>query len=146
MPFTLHNLRPSPGSQHSTRRLGRGHGSGRGKTAGRGTKGQKARTGGRKGLKRLGMKRIILQQPKLRGFRSIHPKPNVINIGDLAAAFPVGSRVDAKAIVAKELLRATRDGIKVLGRGDCPHALTLVGLEVSGPAKEKVVKAGGKVE
>lgn len=146
MSYSLHTLRPAPGSQHRTRRLGRGHGSGRGKTAGRGTKGQKARSGGRKGLKRLGMKRILLQQPKARGFRSLYPKPAIVNIGDLATMFPTAARINARAIVAKGMIRDAQNGIKVLGRGDCTHALTLVGLQVSSGAKEKIEKVGGTVQ
>ena len=146
MPYGLHNLRPARGSRKGTRRLGRGHGSGRGKTAGRGTKGQKARAGGAGGLKRLGMKRIILAQPKLRGFRSLAHKPAIVNIGDLDGAFVAGAAVTPKAIVAAGLLRDVHHGVKVLGGGSVTKALTLKGLLVSAPAKEKIIAAGGKVE
>lgn len=146
MPYGLHNLRPTHGSTKSSRRFGRGHGSGRGKTAGRGTKGQKARTGGRKGLKRLGMKRILLSTPKLRGFRSLYAKPAVVNLSDLDRAFPASTVVTPQAIEAAGLIRSTRDGVKVLGGGEVTKAFTLKGLAVSAPAKAKIIAAGGKVE
>lgn len=146
MPYGLHNLRPASGSTSRTRRLGRGHGSGRGKTAGRGTKGQKARTGGRGGLKRLGMRRILLQQPKLRGFRSLQPKPAVVNLDDLERAFAVGAIVTPDALRSAALVRDIAHGVKVLGGGSVTKALTLKGLHVSASAKAKVEAAGGKVD
>ena len=145
MPYGLHNLRPARGSRKSFRRFGRGHGSGRGKTAGRGTKGQKARTGGRKGLKRLGMKRILLASPKLRGFRSLQAKPVIVNLEDLERAFTVGGMVTPRAIAEVGLVRDIRNGVKVLGGGTVTKALTLKGLMVSAPAKAKIEAAGGSV-
>ncbi|MBI4434314.1 50S ribosomal protein L15, partial [Candidatus Uhrbacteria bacterium] len=141
MSYGLHNLRPARGSRKSFRRYGRGHGSGRGKTAGRGTKGQKARTGGRKGLKRLGMKRILLAAPKLRGFRSLHPKPVVVNLEDLDRAFTAGGMVTPRAIVEAGLVRDVRNGVKVLGGGTVTKALTFKGLMISAPAKAKIEAA-----
>lgn len=146
MPYGLHNLRPALRSRKGSRRLGRGHGSGRGKTAGRGTKGQKARAGGAGGLKRLGMKRIILAQPKLRGFRSLAHKPAIVNIGDLDRAFSAGAAVTPQAIAAAGLLRDVHHGAKVLGGGIVTKALTLKGLMVSASAKEKIVAAGGSID
>lgn len=146
MPYGLHNLSPARGSTKRARRYGRGHGSGRGKTAGRGTKGQKARAGGRTGLKRLGMKRILLAQPKLRGFRSIHSKPAIVNIEDLERAFATGMTVTPRAMVEAGLVRDIRDGVKVLGSGALTKAFTCNGLTVSAPAKAKIIAAGGSVE
>lgn len=145
MPYALHNLRPAHGSTHRSRRLGRGHGTGRGKTAGRGTKGQKARSGGRRGLKRLGMRRMLLQQPKLRGFRSIHPKPEIVNLLDIEKAFSAGAVVTTAELTEHGLIRSTRDGVKVLGGGHLTKALTFKGLEISGSAKAKIEAAGGSV-
>lgn len=146
MPLGLHNLKPAPGSRRRSRRLGRGHGSGRGKTAGRGTKGQKARTGGRRGLKRLGLRRILLAQPKMRGFRSLRPKPAIVNISDLERVFAAGATITPRALVGAELIRSKDEGVKVLGGGALTKALTLKGLAVSAPAKEKITAAGGSVE
>ncbi|MDO8599469.1 MAG: uL15 family ribosomal protein, partial [bacterium] len=113
MVFGLHNLQPPRRNRRALRRLGRGHGSGRGKTAGRGTKGQKARTGGRGGLKRLGMKRILLASPKVRGFRSLTPKPATVNVGDLEHAFAAGATITPRALVEAKLIRSKANGVKV---------------------------------
>lgn len=145
MPYTLSSLTPAPRSTKTSRRLGRGHGSGRGKTAGRGTKGQKARAGGRGGLKRLGMKRILLQQPKVRGFRSIHPKPLAANIGDIAKQFPSGATVTPKALADAGLIAHTRHGAKVLGRGTCMVKLIFRNVEISTGARAKITAAGGTI-
>lgn len=146
MPYGLHNLRPALRSRKGSRRLGRGHGSGRGKTAGRGTKGQKARAGGAGGLKRLGMKRIILAQPKLRGFRSLAHKPAIVNVGDIDRTFGVGAAVTPQAIATAGLLRDVHHGVKVLGGGTVTKTLMLKGLMVSAPAKAKIEAAGGRIE
>ncbi|MDO8463116.1 MAG: 50S ribosomal protein L15 [bacterium] len=143
--YSLHTLKPSPKSTHTTKRLGRGHGSGRGKTAGRGTKGQKARSGGRGGLKRLGMRPMLLQQPKKRGFRSPHEKCASVNIGDVAAAVAAGTTVTPKILVGVRLIAHRRHGAKVLGGGTCDKQLVFKGLEVSASAKAKIEAAGGSV-
>jgi len=92
MPLTLHTIKPFSGSKKKVKRVGRGLGS-TGTYSGRGQKGQRARSGGRGGLKLLGMKRIILATPKLRGFKSPYPKMVAVNIGDLEKKF---NEVDKK--------------------------------------------------
>ena len=146
MVYGLHNLQAPRRNRRALRRLGRGHGSGRGKTAGRGTKGQKARTGGRKGLKRLGLRRILLAAPKMRGFRSLAAKPAVVNVGDLDRAFATGATVTRRALLDAKLIRSKDRTVKVLGGGAFAKALTIKGLAVSAPAKEKIIAAGGRVE
>ncbi|MFH1098348.1 MAG: 50S ribosomal protein L15 [Candidatus Uhrbacteria bacterium] len=149
MPYGLHNLKPAIGSRKRARRLGRGHGSGRGKTAGRGTKGQKARAGGRGGLKRLGMRHILLAQPKLRGFRSLRPKSIAVNVGELERAFFSGALVTTSALVASGLVdpsKLRRSSVKVLGDGNLTKTLSLKGVAVSASAKAKIEAAGGRIE
>ncbi|MDO8425385.1 MAG: 50S ribosomal protein L15 [bacterium] len=143
--YSLHTLKPGPNSKRKHRRIGRGHGSGRGKTAGRGTKGQKARSGGRGGLKRLGMKRMLLQQPKVRGFKSIHPKPESVNIGTVAGCITVGTMVTPKSLAAAGLIPHARNGAKILGGGSCTKQLTFKDVEVSAGAKAKIEQAGGTI-
>lgn len=147
MTYALHNLRPARGSRTVSRRLGRGHGSGRGKTAGRGTKGQKARTGGRSGLKRLGMRRILLAQPKVRGFHSHRPRPAIVNLDAIDRAF------GARAVVTPDALRQSgfidalpKGGVKILGRGTVSKAFTFRDVDVSASAREKILAAGGTIE
>lgn len=144
--YGFHNLKSAPGSRRRSRRLGRGHGSGRGKTAGRGTKGQKARTGGRKGLKRLGLRRTLLQQPKLRGFRGLQPKPEIVNLADIERVFDAGAIINPAALVERKLIRSTKNGVKVLGGGALSKALIFKGLKISTSAKDKIIAAGGNIE
>lgn len=146
MPFTLSQLKPAAGSRTRSRRVGRGPGSGRGKTAGRGTKGQRARSGGRKGLRRLGLKRILQRIPKHRGFTSIHPRPAIVNVGTLEVFFAAGTAVTPKALAAAGFVRGVRFGAKILGEGTLTKALTIKGCAVSKSAREKIEKAGGRIE
>ena len=143
----LSNLHPAPGSQRKPFRLGRGQGSGNGKTAGRGQKGQGSRTGvtisagfegGQMPLKR--------RLPKF-GFRSPFPKDyTVINLGKLAG-FAAGSVVDLATLESSGVVsRSGDDGLKVLGGGDVTVALTVKAAKVSASAKAKIEAAGGTVE
>jgi len=146
MPFTLANLKHSAGARTSSKRVGRGAGSGHGTTAGRGTKGQRARSGGRRGLAAIGLKRIMSRIPKHRGFKSIHPKAAVVNVEVLQERFDAGAIITPAAILEKRLVRDTRGPVKILGQGTLTKAFTIKGCDVSASAKEKIVKAGGKIE
>ncbi|MFZ5478700.1 MAG: 50S ribosomal protein L15 [Myxococcota bacterium] len=143
----LSNLHPVPGSQTSRTRIGRGQGSGLGKTAGKGTKGQQARTGYslNKGFEggQMPLKRRI---PK-RGFTNIFAKEYTeVNVGKLAK-LPAGSVVDAQSLKqAGVIAKIGKDGIKVLGNGDLAVALTVKAAKVSESAKAKIEAAGGTVE
>jgi large subunit ribosomal protein L15 len=126
--------------------LGRGVGSGQGKTAGRGTKGQNSRSGGgvRPGFEG-GQMPLHRRLPK-RGFTNIFKKKiAVINIHDLAK-FESGSIVDEAALVRMGLLKGQRDGIKLLGQGEIKIPLTVKVNRVSKGAKEKIIAAGGNIE
>jgi len=141
----LNTLKPAKGAKTSTRRLGRGPGSGRGKTAGKGTKGQKARTGGRNKLRLMGMKMIIRRIPKLRGFKSHHGKDEVVTLRDLQKAFPQGGIVTRAELVKRDLLSSVNADAKVVGGGELARKITLKGLKVSSGAKAAIEKAGGTV-
>lgn len=145
MPISLAQLKPAPGSRTHSKRLGRGSGSGKGNFSTKGSKGQRARTGGRRGLRRKGLKMILQRIPKLGGFRSIHPRPAVVNVGVLERVFPAGAEITPKLLSSRGLVRGIRHGVKVLGDGTVTHAFTLKGLAVSASAKEKIEKAGGKI-
>ncbi len=142
----LHELSPAEGSAKEPKRKGRGHGSGQGKTAGKGHKGQNARSGG--GVKpgfEGGQMPLARRIPK-RGFNNIFgTKYAVINVSDLDK-FVDGTVVDTEMLVAAGLIRKTFDGIKVLGNGDITKKLTVKVAAFSQTAKEKIEKAGGKVE
>ena len=142
----LHELSPAPGSTKKAYRVGRGAGSGNGKTAGKGHKGQNARSGGgvRPGFEggQMPLQRRI---PK-RGFVNIFgTKYATINVEDLNR-FEDGAVVDAKAIVEAGLLKKTLDGVKVLGRGELTKKLTVNVAAFSTGAKSKIEAAGGKAE
>lgn len=142
----LHELSPPNGSRKSRKRLGRGVGSGKGKTAGRGTKGQNSRSGGgvRPGFEG-GQMPIHRRLPK-RGFTNIFKKKiAVINIRDLST-FESGSVVDEAALVRTGLVKGRRDGIKLLGHGEIQIPLTIKVNDASNGARDKVIAAGGKVE
>ena len=142
----LHELSPAPGSVKEAFRKGRGAGSGNGKTAGKGHKGQKARSGGgvRPGFEggQMPLQRRI---PK-RGFNNIFAKEYVAINVDVLNRFEDGAVVDAEAISKAGIVKNTRDGIKILGRGELNRKLTVVAVAFSESAKEKIEAAGGKAE
>ena len=142
----LHELSPAVGSTKEPKRIGRGHGSGQGKTAGKGHKGQNARSGGgvRPGFEG-GQMPLARRIPK-RGFNNIFGTTYaVINVSDLDQ-FVDGTVVDAELLAASGLVKKACDGIKVLGNGEVSKKLTVKVAAFSQTAKEKIEKAGGKAE
>jgi large subunit ribosomal protein L15 len=142
----LHELKPAEGSTHSPKRVGRGVGSGWGKTAGRGNKGHNARSGGgvRPGFEG-GQMPLHRRLPK-RGFTNIFKKVfAVVNVGDLSR-FEQGAVVDQASLLRSGLVKGRQDGIKLLGQGDIDIALTVKLNAVSRSAKAKIEAAGGTVE
>ena len=142
----LNELSPAPGSVKKSFRVGRGNGSGAGKTAGKGHKGQNARSGGgvRPGCEG-GQMPLQRRLPK-RGFNNIFgTRYAEVNVEELNR-FEDGAEVDEKAIVEAGLLKNTRDGIKILGRGELQKKLTVKVAAFSQGAKSKIEAAGGKAE
>lgn len=142
----LHTLSPAEGSKKEVKRIGRGAGSGQGKTSGKGHKGQNARSGGgvRPGFEggQMPLQRRI---PK-RGFNNIFAKKaTAINVDDLNK-FEDGSIVDIQAIVNAGLVKKYENGIKVLGYGEITKKLTVKATAFSESAKQKIEAAGGKAE
>ncbi len=143
----LHELSPAAGSVRDVKRIGRGHGSGNGKTAGKGHKGQKARSGGsiRPGFEG-GQMPLQRRMPK-RGFNNIFATEYaIVNIGDIDKRFEDGAVIDADALKKCGLLKKTLDGIKVLGNGQITKSVTIKAAKFSASAQEKIEKAGGKAE
>jgi large subunit ribosomal protein L15 len=142
----LNELSPPKGSKASRKRLGRGPGSGTGKTSGKGHKGHNARSGGgvRPGYEG-GQMPIQRRLPKV-GFTNIFKKKYaIVNIRDLSK-FESGSVVDEAALIRSGIIKGRRDGIKLLSQGDITIPLILKVNGASGKAKEKIEKAGGKIE
>lgn len=142
----LHELAPAPGSTKAAYRKGRGAGSGNGKTAGKGHKGQNARSGGgvRPGFEG-GQMPLHRRIPK-RGFNNIFAAEYVAINVDVLNRFEDGAVVDAKAISDAGIIKNTKDGIKILGRGELTRKITVKAVAFSASAKEKIEKAGGKAE
>ena len=142
----LHELKPAEGSTHAPKRLGRGVGSGHGKTAGKGHKGQNSRAGGgvRPGFEG-GQNPLFRRMPK-RGFSNISRKEIIaINVRDLNR-FEDGAEVTIESLFESGLIKAIKDGVKILATGELTKALTVKIDKVSPAAAVKIVAAGGKVE
>ena len=144
--MNLHELSPAEGSTRPSKRIGRGHGSGQGKTAGKGHKGQKARSGGsiRAGFEggQMPLQRRI---PK-RGFNNIFAKKiTAINVSALEV-FDNDAEVTAQALIEKGIVKKEYDGIKILGNGTLTKKLNVKVAAYSESAKQKIEAAGGKAE
>ena len=145
-----HNLGPAPGSHRNRKRLGRGPGSGTGKTSGKGHKGIKARSGhhghgGNKPHFEGGQMPLTRRVPK-RGFTNpFRVESQVVHLADLEL-LPKGSEVTMETLVAAGLVKKAKGPAKLLANGEIAHAVTVRGLKTSAAAREKIVAAGGRVE
>ena len=142
----LHELQPAQGARTAPKRLGRGSGSGLGKTSGKGHKGQKARRGGgvRPGFEG-GQMPLARRLPK-RGFTNIFAKVYAtVNVSDLNA-FEDGAEITAEALKEQGVIKKIGDGLKVLGNGKLEKKLTVKAVKFSKSAEEKIVAAGGSIE
>ncbi|GAA0906253.1 50S ribosomal protein L15 [Streptomyces thermoalcalitolerans] len=143
-PLKIHNLRPAPGAKTAKTRVGRGEAS-KGKTAGRGTKGTKARSQVPQRFEG-GQMPLHMRLPKLKGFNNpFKTEYQVVNLDRLAELYPEGGEVTVEDLVAKGAVRKNRP-VKVLGQGEVSVALRVTVDAVSGSAKEKITAAGGTVE
>lgn len=147
----LHNLVPAPGSHRDRKRLGRGPGSGTGKTSGKGHKGIKARAGhhgpgGGKPQFEGGQMPLTRRLPK-RGFTNIfRVEHQVVRLSDLERRMPEGAEVTRESLVQAGLISARKGPAKVLANGDLSRAVTVRGIRMSAGAREKIEAAGGRVE
>jgi large subunit ribosomal protein L15 len=151
----LHNLSPTPGSTKERKRVGRGQGSGMGKTSGRGQKGQKSRSGSH--MMRAGFiggqMPLHMQVPKLRGGESKDAMPmgpfrtftHGVNVSSLAERFEAGAEVTPEVLLAARVLRTLRHPVKILGDGEIGVALTVHAHGFSASARRKIEAAGGTV-
>ena len=142
----LHELAPVLGSTQVAKRKGRGCGSGNGKTAGRGHKGQKARSGGKIRVGFEGGQMPLARRVPKRGFNNIHAKPlTAVNLNAFNA-FEEGAVVDAAALIEKGIIDNCKYGLKVIANGKLTKALTVKAAAFSESAKAKIEEAGGKAE
>jgi large subunit ribosomal protein L15 len=143
-PLKPHHLRPAPGAKTAKTRVGRGEAGARGKTAGRGTKGSKAR-GTVSARFEGGQMPLHMRLPKLKGFRNpFRVEFQVVNLDKLASLYPAGGDVTVEDLVARGAVRADRP-VKVLGTGEISTAMQVSAHAFSGSAKEKIAAAGGSV-
>ena len=142
----LHNLKPRPGSRHRVKRLGIGESSGHGKTSGKGHKGQKARSGGSIRLGFEGGQMPLIRRLPKRGFNNAAFKKQyaLINLDDLNE-FKAGTVINEEMLRESKHIRGNVAGLKILGRGELKHGLTIEADRVSESAREKIEKAGGTV-
>jgi large subunit ribosomal protein L15 len=146
MTIGLHNLKPAAGSTHRRKRVGRGIGSGHGKTSTRGHKGNKARgqvnpnfEGGQTPLHR--------RLPQVRGFKPVNKKfYALVNLSEIESVFEAGAEVNPETLIATGVLRDIRDGLKILGDGEVTKSFKVSAHKFSKSAQEKLSAAGGTVE
>ena len=144
--MNLHDLSPAEGSVKSNYRKGRGHGSGNGKTAGRGHKGQKARSGGGVRVGFEGGQMPLARRIPKRGFHNIFAKPlEIVNVSALNK-FEDGATVNVCDLLEMGILSKCEYGVKILGNGSVSKKLTVRATAFSASAKEKIEAAGGKAE
>ena len=142
----LNELSPAMGSTHISKRKGRGHATGNGKTAGRGHKGQKARSGGGTRVGFEGGQMPLARRVPKRGFNNIFAKPpDAVNVSALER-FESGAEIDVQTLLDAGVLSKCRYGFKVLGHGELTKALTVKAAAFSEGAKAKIEAAGGKAE
>ena len=142
----IHDLSPVAGSTHVDKRKGRGHATGNGKTAGRGHKGQKARSGGGTRIGFEGGQMPLARRIPKRGFNNIFAKPlDALNV-DVLNKFDDGAVVDVQALLDAGILSKCRYGVKFLGNGELTKKVTVKAAAFSESAKEKIEAAGGKAE
>ena len=143
----LHELSPAPGSVKEGYRKGRGPGSGNGKTAGKGHKGQNARSGGGVCIGCEGGQLPLYRKLPKRGFKNhFATQYAIVNVSDLDKRFNDGDTVNLETLMAAGLIKKSLDGLKVLGNGEITKKLTVEAAIFSASAKEKIEAVGGKTE
>lgn len=142
----LHELKPVEGARHAKKRVGRGTGSGTGKTSGRGHKGQNSRSGGGVRPNFEGGQTPLFKRLPKRGFTNVNRKEYaIVNVGDLNT-FRAGSIVTLEALQKKGLVKKVYDGLKILGEGKLEKVLTVKANKFSKSAEKNILDAGGKLE
>lgn len=144
--MNLHELKANPGARKEAKRIGRGQGSGNGKTAGKGQKGQLSRSGGGKGPGFEGGQTPLYKRIPKRGFTNVNRKEYaIVNLSDLNR-FEDGATVTPETLLASGIIKKELSGVKVLGNGTLEKKLSVTCHKISSSAKAAIEKAGGKVE
>ncbi|PIT87952.1 MAG: 50S ribosomal protein L15 [Candidatus Magasanikbacteria bacterium CG10_big_fil_rev_8_21_14_0_10_40_10] len=146
MPLRPNTIKSKNKLKKRSKRLGRGNASGCGNYSGRGLKGQKSRSGGRRGLKLKGLKAMLQATPKLRGFKSLQTKPTEVSLEKIQKNFKDGETVNLVSLKEKKLVNVKAKEAKILSNGSISIKITVQGIKCTTKAKEMIVKAGGQVE
>jgi len=143
----IHDLKPAPGSKKRKKRVGRGSGSGLGTTAGKGHKGQKARSGGSVQLGFEGGQMPLIRRLPKRGFTNRFAKEyEIVNLGVLEEKFNDGEVVSIKTLKERNIIKGNKDGVKILGDGEFSKKLIIDVDKISDAAAKKVVEQGGEIK
>lgn len=146
MSLGLHNLEVNKGAKKRKKsRVGRGNASGHGTYSTRGIKGQRSRSGGKKSLKRFGMKTIRQSTPKYKGMKSLRLPKQIINLNILNKNFNDGDVVDPEILFKKQLVNSNKLAVKILGKGNLKKKLKVQAHQFSTSAKEAIIKIGGEI-
>lgn len=146
MVLEAHQLKPAKGATKKRKRVGRGNSSGHGTYSTRGMKGQKSRSGV-SGLKRLGMRQVLLRTPKQKGFKSPKPKYQVVNFSVITKNFKDSDTITPEALLAKKLISTTKIGVKILGDGKLElKNIRFKNVKISSSALEKIKDSSAKFE
>ncbi|MEA3398873.1 MAG: 50S ribosomal protein L15 [Patescibacteria group bacterium] len=146
MALEIHSLKPNKKAVKKRKRIGRGNASGTGTYSGKGLKGQKSRSGV-SGLKRLGMKQVLLRTPKKRGFKSLKPKDQTINFNIINAFFKDNDKISPKLLHEKKLIATPKHGVKMLNTGDLKlKGLKFSNIKASIGAKKQIEKNKGVIK
>jgi large subunit ribosomal protein L15 len=141
----VHTISAARGAKHRTKRIGRGNASGHGTSSTRGGKGQTARSGGSRGLKNLGFRRLMQSAPKLRGFKSLQTRPVTVYLTDLEKHFAIGDTVDLATLKTKKIVSLNIATVKLVDSGTLTKKLIVV-IPCSKGAVEKIKAVGGEVK
>lgn len=146
MLLSLNNLKPKKGATKKRKRIGRGNASGTGTYSGKGLKGQKSRSGV-SNLKRLGLKSMRQQTPKLRGFKSLKPNNQAVNLFEINSNFKDGELVNPSSLLMKGLINSVKKPIKILGKGELKlKKLIFEEVKASESAKQQIKKMDGQIK
>ncbi len=142
MTFGANNLQPKRGAFKTSKRVGRGNASQKGTTAGKGMKGQKARSGA-SGLSRVGFRQSLLKVKKLRGFNSPHAKKEVLTLNTLNRISKDNDTIDPYVLESRGVIKTSANGVKIVATGEITKKITVSGCAASAGAKKAIEAAGG---
>ncbi|HYE60103.1 MAG TPA: 50S ribosomal protein L15 [Candidatus Kapabacteria bacterium] len=145
MAITPHTIRAARGAKRTSKRVGRGNASQKGTTAARGTKGQRARSGGRNKTKIRGFKKALQKVPKLRGFKSMYARPQAVSLSLLQRVVEDGATVTPAYLAERNVIVDPMQAVKIVGTGEFTKKVTVIGCFASNSVLKAIEKAGGSV-